>query len=84
MALVKAKNPALGFEFNWRAYKANPWDWLIRYQLMLTFMDADGASKIEISRADFDRIYQISASATPFSPLLLYGKQLAEEKRGWK
>ena len=49
-ACDRPPNPALAFEYNWRAYRANPWDWLIRYQLMLTFMDFDSVLPVEIDR----------------------------------
>lgn len=77
-------NPAFAFQKNWDAFRANPWDWLIRYQLPLTFMDLDSTAKVDIDRASFDRVWAVGASATPFSRLLAFGKQEAEKKRGWK
>lgn len=77
-------NPAVAFQKNWDAFRANPWDWLIRYQLALTFMNLDRIARVDIDRESFDRVWTISETATPYSKLLRAGKEQAEQKRGWK
>lgn len=62
------------------ANKMYPWDWHIRYQLFLTLTKLAQDHKVIFKGDSLERAYQISASASPFSPDLLGARRLMEER----
>lgn len=62
------------------ANKAYPWDWHLRYQLFLTLTKLAMDHKVVFKGESFEKIYQISASASPFSPTLRAARRLMEER----
>lgn len=69
MAVI-GHNPLLAFAENIEANSIFPWDWHIRYQLLLTFRRLALTHDVRMDQGSLDRLYEISATATPYSPLL--------------
>ena len=68
--------------FGWAilANKIYPWDWHIRYQLYLTLTKMVLENKVIFKGDSLKRVYEISASASPFSPDLLGARKMMEER----
>jgi hypothetical protein len=67
-AMALRNNPLAAFRANLRAYEIYPWDWQIRHQLYRTFAVLTMKHTVKVGEGAMNRIYAISASASPFEP----------------
>lgn len=62
------------------AHRIYPWDWHIRYQLYLTLTRLATEHEVIFKGNSLQKVYEISASASPFSPELMGARRVMEER----
>lgn len=62
------------------ANKIYPWDWHIRFQLYLTLTRLATEHDVIFKGGSLQKVYEISASASPFAPELMAARRIMEER----
>ena len=69
-ANIMGADPVKAFELNLEAHRTYPWDWQIRNQMFATFANMARTNKVQINARNLRQIFDISRSASPYSPRL--------------